>query len=112
MDTCRVLHEPAITVEIFMAGDIAQAKQEIRRFVLENKICVTVSPIDYIYNGGQEAGFVVGLRNYPKFPSDAYTLRRLARDLAELLRRELCQDSFMVSDGSQSVWSSTRGSEQ
>jgi hypothetical protein len=104
----KSLHEPAHAVELFMAGDIAHAKQIIRRFCSEHSVCVTVSPTDYIYRGGEEAGFVVTFRNYPRLPSDLYTLRSTARDLGELLRRELGQDSYMTSDGSSHSWSSIR----
>ena len=104
----KSLHEPAHAVELFMAGDIGHAKQIIRRFCADRSVCVTVAPADYIYNGGEEAGFVVTFRNYPRLPSDLYTLRNMARGLGELLRGELGQDSYMTSDGSQHSWSSSR----
>ena len=102
-----VRHEPTRVVEVFMAGDIGHAKQVIRRFCRESPCCVTVTPTTYIYNGGEEHGFVVGLRNYPRFPTDAYTLRRTAGDLAERLVDELAQKSFMVVDAAgMTEWSS------
>lgn len=107
--TGRSLHEPAYAVELFMAGDISHAKQVIRRFCSDHSVCVTVMPADYIYNGGEEAGFVVTFRNYPRLPSDLYTLRSMARDLGELLREELGQDSYMTSDGLHNSWASKRG---
>jgi hypothetical protein len=104
------LQEPARTVEVFMAGDVEHAKQVVRRFCNESPCCVTVTPTTYIYRGGEESGFVVGFRNYPRFPSDAYELRRLAGELADRLREVLGQDSYMVSDASGlSVWRSLRG---
>ena len=102
-----VRHEPTRIVEVFMAGDIAQAKQVIRRFCRESPCCVTVTPTTFIYNGGEEQGFVVGLRNYPRFPTDSYTIRSTASDLAERLVAELGQKSYMVVDAAgMTGWSS------
>lgn len=101
-----VRHEPTRVVEVFMAGDIAHAKQVIRRFCRDIPCCVTVTQTAFIYDGGEEAGFVVGFRNYPRFPTDAYTLRSTATDLAERLRVELGQKSYMTVDaGGQTTWS-------
>jgi len=104
-----VRHEPTRVVEVFMAGDIGHAKQVIRRFCRDLPCCATVTPTTYIYEGGEQEGFVVGLRNYPRFPTDAYTLRNTAHDLAERLRSELGQDSYMtVEAGGITTWSTTR----
>lgn len=104
-----VLHEQTRVVEVFMAGDIHHAKQVIRRYCKDSPICVTVSQTSFIYRGGEETGFVVGFRNYPRFPSDSYSLRTAAFDLAVMLRNELCQDSYMVVDAAgMTTWSSDR----
>lgn len=100
-------HEPTHVVEVFMAGDTDHAKQVIRRFCRDVSCCVTVAPTTFIYTGGEESGFVVGFRNYPRFPTDAYTLRNTARDLADRLREELAQRSYMIVDASGTTWSST-----
>lgn len=103
-------HEPTRVVEVFMAGDVEHAKQEVRRFCMESPCCVTVTPTTYVYKGGEEAGFVVGFRNYPRFPTDQYALRQAATDLAERLRDRLAQRSFMVVDaGGTTEWSTKEG---
>ena len=102
-------HEQTRIVELFMAGDIEHAKQTIRRFCKDRPCCVTVTPTTFIYRGGEESGFVVGVRNYPRYPEDGYALRNLADDLGGLLRAELGQDSYMTVDhGGMTTWSSTR----
>lgn len=104
-----VRREPTIIVELFMAGDVKHARQIVRRFCASHPCCVTVTPTAYIYRGGEEAGFVVGLRNYPRFPTDKDTLSKVAYDLGGLLREELGQDSYMVVEhGCQTTWSTTR----
>lgn len=100
-------HEPTHVVEVFMAGDIEHAKQVIRRFCRDVSCCVTVTSTTFIYRGGEESGFVVGFRNYPRFPTDAATLRAMAADMAEMLRSELAQRSYMIVDASGTTWSST-----
>lgn len=101
--------EPTRVVELFMAGDIEHAKQVIRRFCKERPCCVTVSPTSYIYRGGEESGFVVGFRNYPRFPSSGSRLSLMAAELGQTLRDCMAQDSFMVVEhGGQTEWSSVR----
>jgi len=103
------LCEPTRIVELFMAGDIEHAKQIVRRFCMDRPCCVTVTQTSFIYRGGEEAGFVVAFRNYPRFPTDQYTMRQAAADLGETLRAELAQDSYMAVDhGGQTTWSTTR----
>jgi len=105
----RNRHLPTRVVELFMAGDIGHAKQVIRQFCRDVKCCVTVTPTTYIYNGGEETGFIVGFRNYPRFPTDDHTLRSDARELADRLRAALGQDSYMsVDHGGMTTWSTTR----
>lgn len=102
-------HEPTRIVELFMAGDIEHAKQVIRRLCKERPCCVTVTKTTYIYCGGEESGFIVGLRNYPRFPSDSQSLVAFAVYIGEVLLDAIGQDSFMVSDHSgQTFWTTTR----
>lgn len=106
---CSDKQSPTRVVELFMAGDVCHAKQVIRSFCAANPCCVTVTPTTYIYSGGEESGFVVGIRNYPRFPSDSHRLQSLAAKLGAELRLALSQDSYMVVDhGDQTVWSTTR----
>lgn len=102
-----IRHEPTRVVEVYMAGDIEQAKTVIRHFCHKYSMCVTLAPTTFFYKGGEEQGFVVGFRNYPKYPTDAYTLRASAQQLADWLRGELFQKSYMVVDcGGMTTWSS------
>ena len=99
---------PTIRYDIFMAGDIAQAKQVCREYCLAVGLCVTIEPVDYIYTGGEEAGFRIGLLNYPRFPSDAVGIEAHAKNLADALRARLCQHSYSIVGPSQTQWRSTR----
>jgi hypothetical protein len=97
-----------VEVSLYMAGDIEHAKQVIRLYCKNNPTCVTVTPTTFIYRGGEEAGFVVGFRNYPRFPSDLASLEAHASPLAEELREQLGQDSHMIVSSAGTVWSTTR----
>jgi len=96
-------------VEIFMAGDYIQAQQVCREFCMRG-LCVTIHSCEYIYTGGQETGFVVGLRNYPRFPSTPDALFQTAKELANLLRTRLFQESSMIVSPTHTLWETTRES--
>lgn len=97
----------SIQFEIFMAGDYAQAKQVCREYCRKG-FCVTIEPCDYVYTGGEETGFRVGVRNYPRFPSSEESLRDNAFWLADALRERLCQHSYMVVGPKDTWWNTTR----
>jgi hypothetical protein len=98
-------------IDIFIAGDIDQAKYVCREWCMEVGACVTVEAVDYIYTGGEERGVRVGFINYPRFPSDAETLFNRAGDLAEKLMHRLCQNSYSIVGPENTVWVSRRQEE-
>ncbi|NEV75617.1 hypothetical protein DYI24_00805 [Rhodopseudomonas sp. BR0C11] len=98
------------TAQIYMAGDINQAKMICRKYCYDVGLCVTVEPIDFIYTGGEEAGFRVGLINYPRFPSEPSDILSRAIDLARTLRDELSQHSFSVVTPTETIWDTRRDS--
>lgn len=97
----------SVQFEIFMAGDIAQAKQACREYCRVG-LCVTIEPCDYIYTGGEEAGFRIGIRNYPRFPSTEEALKDHAFALAPRLANACCQHSYMVVGPTDTWWSTSR----
>lgn len=96
------------TVEIFMAGDYLSACRVCRRYCMDVGLCVTVVPTTYIYTGGEEAGFIVGLRNYPRFPSTPQQIENHAATLADKLRDDLSQHSYMLVGPVASSWITVR----
>lgn len=99
---------PSIRVDIFIAGDVAQAKQVCREFCMAEGACVTVEPVDYIYTGGEETGVRVGFINYPRFPTDADSLLKRAGRLADKLMERLCQQSYSIVGPDLTAWHSRR----
>lgn len=97
-----------IRFDIFMAGDLAQARQVCREYCFAVGLCVTVEPLAFIYTGGEEAGFRVGLINYPRFPATEELLRQRAVDLADRLMKQLCQHSYSIVGPRETEWFSRR----
>ncbi len=106
--------EETYTVRIYMSGPISVAKQVVRKYCMElNQIkgtglCVTVDPTTFIYTGGEEEGFVVGMLNYPKFPTTEENLNQLAEELAGKLMDETYQWSALLVNPKTSVWINRR----
>lgn len=99
---------PTIRFDIFMAGDLAQAKQVCREYCFAFGLCVTVEPVDFVYTGGEETGFRVGLINYPRFPTSLDALRDTTRALALMLMTRLCQHSYSIVGPAETEWHSRR----
>lgn len=98
---------PTYTVTIHMAGDIATARETCRRFCME-WLCVTLEPSTFIYTGGAEEGFRVGLLNYPRFPSEPEKILATAYRLADHLREACCQHSWLIVTPTETIWNSRR----
>lgn len=99
---------PTYWVRIYLSGPIDVAKQLLRAECLREGLCVTLGPVDYIYTGGEEAGYVVGLVNYPRFPVTPQALWLRACDLAERLREGTHQHSVLIQSAERTEWRTWR----
>src|SRR5262245_61588024 len=99
---------PTYTIDIFIAGDAADARRICREQCMAIGLCVTVTPTDFIYTGGAESGVRVGLLNYPRFPTTPEALWATAQRVAEALRVGLCQWSYLLVAPDRSLWVSNR----
>lgn len=72
-----------------------EARRIVQRYVDAVGLCVTVTPTEYVYTKGGEPGCIVGLINYPRFPSTPEQVRAHALELAQQLLDGLGQ--FKVS---------------
>lgn len=59
-------------------------------------LCVTFTPTNFIYKGGNEAGCIVGLINYPRFPATKAKIRKTALELAGILLKAMEQQRVSV----------------
>jgi hypothetical protein len=100
------------TLNICMAGDLTCAAAICREFCDEIGLCVTVSPTLYVYTGGEEYGFKIGLINYPRFPTAPAELWAKAEALGDRLREKLSQESYSIVAPDKTVWKSWRKADQ
>ena len=84
-------------IKIYIAGDRQLARQVLQEYVMKGA-CVSISDEEYIYTMGNEAGIVVNLINYPRFPKTEEALLKQVFELAELLIEKLYQGSCTVVD--------------
>ena len=96
------------TVRLYLSGPIEAAKQIIREDCLAQGLCVTVEPTTFIYTGGEEAGYVVGFVNYPRFPSAPGQLFARAQDLALKLLKGTFQHSALLVTPHTTLWITLR----
>lgn len=101
---------PTHWVRLYLSGPIEVAKQIIRAACLREGLCVTVEPTTYIYTGGEESGYVVGLINYPRFPTTPEALNARARDLMHNLMDSTHQHSALLMRPDATEWISRRES--
>ncbi len=99
---------PTHVLRLYLSGPIEIAKQVIRAECLREGLCVTVEPTTFIYTGGEELGYVVGLVNYPRFPAGLPELRARARDLLDKLLDATHQHSGLLVAPDVSEWVSKR----
>lgn len=99
---------PSYPISIFMAGDTSAAMDYAQQYCDEHGLCVTITPTTYVYTGWQEAGFVAGLINYPRFPETDDALWDTAEAFAAYLRERLYQDSYTIQAPDRTVWISHR----
>lgn len=97
---------------IYMSGPIEQAKALMRKECMRKGLCVTIEPTQFIYTGGEELGYVVGLIQYPRFPSKKSEIDRRAIGIAKKLMRKTWQWSGLVMFQDKTVWISQRKDSQ
>lgn len=66
-------------------------REKIQEYVNAVGLCVTWTHTEFIYTDGREPGFVVGLINYPRFPSSPDQIKAHALAIAEMLLKECKQ---------------------
>lgn len=101
----RVEAAPTFWARLYLSGPIEVAKQTIRAECLREGLCVTIEPTTFIYTGGEETGYVVGLINYPRFPKSPEEITGRGHDLMHKLLAATHQHSalFMTPDGTEWV---------
>lgn len=84
------------TAQIWVAGDIIQARQKLRELCFPKGLCATITPTEYMYAGGEELGFVIGMIQYPPFMESELSLLRKAERVGKALAENAMQWSFTI----------------
>lgn len=95
-------------VSIFIAGEPWRAQNVCSDFCNAVGLCVTVTEAAYEFTGGYEQGVIVGLINYPRFPSTPEAIWERAEQLASILCERLDQQSYTIQAPDKTVWFSHR----
>lgn len=98
----------AYSITIYIAGDLADARRSLRQQCVEDGLCVTLTPTEFVYTAGLESGVSVGIVNYPRFlktPDELYTR---ALSVTERLMFDLCQHSALIDAPDKTTWLTRR----
>jgi len=104
----KVYNSPTIQMTIYMSGDINKAEDIIRKYCLDVGFCVTIECCKFIYSGGEEFGFKIGILNYPRFPSTEEELTEKSIALCNLLHDNLYQWSSLLVTPQATMFFTTR----
>lgn len=96
------------TVSIFIGGCLDLAIKACGEYCDAVGLCVTVTSTTYVFTGGSCPGVIVGLINYPRFPSSPEAIWDRAKALAALLCEQLDQQSYSVQSADRTIWVSYR----
>lgn len=91
-------------VSVFVAGYVSEAAAICQQYCDAVGLCVTITETRYIYTGGEEAGVIVGLINYPRFPAEPAAIFAKAEELAHRLIEGMGQRSASIQAIDKTVW--------
>lgn len=103
-----MIEVPTYTIDLFIAGEVTDARRICREQCKGIGLCVTVTETEFIYTGGAEAGVRVGFVNYPRFPCSPDELWAKASVVGEALKTGLSQWSYLLVAPDRSRWYSDR----
>jgi hypothetical protein len=106
--TMNTKTEKTYWVRIYLSGSMATIEQTCRKDSLKEGLCITVEPTKFIYTGGEESGAVVGLINYPRFPTTPDTIWARSVNLALRLLNATYQHSVLVMSPEITEWITKR----
>ena len=104
----KIVNDATYVVTLYLSGPIEVAKQALRAECLREGLCVTIEPTTFIYTGGEETGYRVGLLNYPRFPSEPGDLDYRAARIADMLLAHTHQHSALVVTPQVTYWRTLR----
>lgn len=104
----KTAESETFAITLHLSGPIEVAKQILRAECMREGLCVTIEPTLFIYTGGEEAGYRVGLLNYPRFPTTLAALRERAENILRILLEGTHQNSGLLVAPDTSLWITKR----
>lgn len=104
----HTLNDATCVITLYLSGPIEVAKQALRAECLREGLCVTIEPATFIYTGGEEDGYRVGLLNYPRFPTTSQALQARAEVIAFALLEATHQHSALMVTPATTYWFTKR----
>lgn len=101
----KMKSEKTITAKIYLGlregyTEKAYSLDELKDFLQQHTdrigLCVTVSPTTFIYKNGREEGAIIGLINYPRFPTTRKKLEETAEEIASLCKIRFNQNRVSI----------------
>jgi hypothetical protein len=77
-----VKKEPTFQSAIYISANSHTVQDVCAEFCNKNPSCATIESVDFIYQGGAQSGYRVKFINYPRFPSDAESIKQKSESLA------------------------------
>jgi len=96
---------------VYVGGDIKTAEMVCRELCFPKGLCVTIEPLKYIFAGGTEEGYRIGLIQYPPFPGDEDKLKDKAVMVGKAVARANYQWSFSIVMPDEVLFCSRRANE-
>jgi len=73
-----------------------EAEQILQEYCDSISYCVSMTPTEFIYNGANEEGIIIGLINYPRFPSAREDIVNKAFAIAEIFLEKFNQNRISI----------------
>ena len=75
---------------------VQMAREWLHKHVNKDPLCVTLTETEFIYTDGGEPGLVIGLIDYPRFPSQHEAIKERARRIALAMLRMYQQGKVSI----------------
>jgi len=71
-------------------------KDFLQEYVNRVSLCVTIIPTTFIYKDNRDDGAIIGLMNYPRFPTTKEDLEKTAEEIARLCKERYKQNRISI----------------
>ncbi len=75
---------------------IDELKTFLQEYINRVGLCVTVTPTTFLYKDGKEEGVIIGLINYPRFPTTKEKLKNTTAEIAQLCKNKYKQNRVSI----------------